>query len=102
MLSNNFVKVRHASVFEGIKLENGSDGEVPIPIQKLMSVPVFGESQTVLGVVQISRKGADATKAGPDFTHEDLRNLEEIAAFIARFSWMRSGEELAKASVESL
>lgn len=89
MLSNTFVRVRHASVFEGIKLED--EGVTPTPIQKLMSVPIFAEDKTVLGVVQISRKGKDASAAGPDFTHEDLHQLEDAATLIAKMSWMQDG-----------
>lgn len=88
MLSNNFAKVRHASVFEGIK----SEEMVAMPIQKLMSVPIFGTDRGVVGVVQISRKGREASAAGKDFTHEDLRRLEDIAAEIARLPWMLDPE----------
>ena len=88
MLSNSFVRVRHASVFEGIKLEEGG-AVTPTPIQKLMSVPVFAEDKSVLGVVQVSRKGNDAATAGPDFSHDDLHQLEDAAALIAKLPWMQ-------------
>ena len=97
MLSNMFVKVRHASVFEGIKLED--EGVTPTPIQKLMSVPIFGEDKAVLGVVQVSRKGKDAPTAGPDFTHEDLHQLEDAAALIAKMPWMQNGDAPLEKSV---
>jgi hypothetical protein len=102
MLSNTFLKVRHASVFEGIKLDDGNgDAATPTPIQKLMSVPIFGEGQNVLGVVQISRKAKEAVNAGPDFTHEDLHRLEEAAALIAKLPWMQ-GDSAVTESVEGL
>jgi len=101
MLSNTFVKVRHASVFEGIKLEE-TEGATPTPIQKLMSVPIFAEDKSVLGVVQVSRKGKDAAAAGPDFTHEDLHQLEDAAALIAKLPWMQQTEATVNQSVEGL
>lgn len=97
MLSNAFVRVRHASVFEGIKLDE--EGATPTPIQKLISVPIFGENRSVLGVVQVSRKGNDATAAGPDFTHDDLHQLEETAVLIAKLPWMQNAEAPADKSV---
>ena len=97
MLSNTFVRVRHASVFEGIKLDE--EGATPTPIQKLMSVPIFGEDKHVLGVVQVSRKGSDAAAAGPDFTHDDLHQLEEAAALIAKLPWMQDAEAPVDKSV---
>jgi GAF domain-containing protein len=98
MLSNTFVRVRHASVFEGIKLEDG-DSPTPTPIQKLMSVPIFGGDKAVLGVVQVSRKGKDAATAGPDFSHDDLHQLEDAAALIARLPWMQDAEAAVDKSV---
>jgi len=102
MLSNTFVKVRHASVFEGIKLDNGGEGATPTPIQKLMSVPIFREDKSVVGVVQVSRKGKDAAAAGPDFTHEDLHQLEDVAALIAKLPWMQDGDAPLGQSLERL
>jgi GAF domain-containing protein len=101
MLSNTFVKVRHASVFEGIKLDDG-EGVTPTPIQKLMSVPIFAENKSVVGVVQVSRKGKDAAASGPDFTHEDLHQLEDVAALIAKLAWMQDGDAPLEQSVEKL
>ncbi len=97
MLSNTFVKVRHASVFEGIKLEDES--VTPTPIQKLMSVPIFAEDKSVLGVVQVSRKGKDPAAAGPDFTHDDLHQLEDAAALISKLPWMQAAEEAVDKSI---
>src|ERR1700683_5162554 len=58
---NNFARVKHASIFETIK-PVGAEAEEPLlpaPIQKLMSVPILDQNTTVLGVLQISRKGLD-------------------------------------------
>lgn len=100
MLSNNFIKVRHVSVFEGVKL--AEEGTTPTPIQKLISVPIFSDEHKVLGVVQVSRKGTDVSTSGPDFTHEDLHRLEAAAALIANLAWMHDADVIVKESVEGL
>jgi hypothetical protein len=67
---NNFAAVRHASVFEGMKI--GSEtGEA---IQKIISAPIL-VSGRVIGIIQISRKGPNAMDAGPDFTAHDLEKV---------------------------
>src|ERR1700674_2169786 len=52
---NNFSGVRHASVFEGIKV--GTDPAQAI--QKIISAPILADGR-VVGVIQISRKGVAA------------------------------------------
>jgi GAF domain-containing protein len=81
---NNFARVKHASIFETIKPEDGNSEDVapPAPIQKLMSVPVMDRGSNVVGVIQISRKGLDA-KYAQDFSREDLHDLEIAAGLIA-------------------
>ena len=80
---NNFARVKHASIFETIK-PNGDSNEqaAPSPIQKLMSVPIMDGNANVLGVIQISRKGLDPRFA-PDFSREDLHDLELAAGVLA-------------------
>lgn len=80
---NNFARVKHAGIFETIRHhENGSDEPAPpAPIQKLMSVPIIDRS-TVVGVIQISRKGLDP-KYAQDFSREDLHDLELAAGLLA-------------------
>src|SRR5216683_2928751 len=77
---NNFARVKHASIFETIKPVGVQDDAPaqPVPIQKLMSVPILDHQSTVLGVIQISRKGVDP-RFTQDFSREDLHDLE-IAA----------------------
>ena len=89
---NNFARVKHASIFETIKLGSteGVDVSEPLPIQKLMSAPVVDENARVLGVIQISRKGSDASFAGADFSREDLHELELAAGILAESSVMRA------------
>lgn len=81
---NNFARVKHASIFETIK-QVGAETEQPAPpapIQKLMSVPILDQHSTVLGVIQISRKGLDP-RFTQDFSREDLHDLELAAGVLA-------------------
>jgi len=66
-IDNNFIAARHATVFEGVKLT----GETAESIQKIVSAPILADGK-VVGVIQISRKGADPATAGADFTADDL------------------------------
>jgi len=80
---NNFARVKHASIFETIKpATNDSEEAPPAPIQKLMSVPIMDKELTVVGVIQISRKGLDP-KFAQDFSREDLHDLEVAAGLLA-------------------
>ncbi len=97
LLSNTFARVKHVSLFETIKLESGEEDRSSnqMPIQKIMSVPVVAPSgEPVMGVVQVSRKGVDASLAGADFTGEDLKHLEQAAEILARMPFMREGAEI--------
>jgi GAF domain len=64
---NKLESVRHLSVFEGAKL--GS--EASTTIQKMISAPILTDGR-VVGVIQVSRKGANLASSGPDFTPDDL------------------------------
>jgi GAF domain-containing protein len=83
-LYNNFANVPHRTVFELVRLK---DPEIKTDehqrIQKLMSAPILGEQDEVLGVVQVSRKGVSPGAAGPDFTGEELQELERTARRVA-------------------
>jgi hypothetical protein len=96
LLSNTFMRVKHASLFEAVKL--GADAEdrnmEQMPIQKIMSVPVVEAGGNVIGVVQISRKGLDAAGAGADFSGEDLKQLELAAGIVALMPFMQAGAEI--------
>jgi hypothetical protein len=65
-----------------------------MPIQKIMSVPVACPGGDVMGVLQVSRKGLDASVAGADFTSDDLKNVEQAAEILARMPFMREGAEI--------
>jgi hypothetical protein len=81
---NNFARVKHASIFETIKPvgEEADQPAAPAPIQKLMSVPILDHHLTVIGVIQISRKGLDP-RFTQDFSREDLHDLELAAGVLA-------------------
>jgi hypothetical protein len=92
-LFNNFTKVKHVSIFETIKLGVEQDEEPQPPvIQKLMSGPVLDEKGRVLGVIQVCRKGYDLRSAGPDFTLDDLQQLELAAKNIAKTALLRKNK----------
>jgi hypothetical protein len=90
-LFNNFSRVKHASVFETVKLGKRASAERPalLPIHKMMSAPIVDEGQEVLGVVQISRKGADLPSSGPDFTLDDLHKLQVAANILAKAKFLQ-------------
>lgn len=80
---NNFARVKHASIFETINPGAGDvDAKAPAPIQKLMSVPIMDRNSSVVGVIQVSRKGLDPRFA-QDFGREDLHDLELVAGLLA-------------------
>ncbi|MGH9574684.1 MAG: GAF domain-containing protein [Candidatus Acidiferrales bacterium] len=76
---NHFSVVPHASVFEGVPINDSQRSEA---IQKIMSAPVM-VGKKALGVAQVSRKGASSAEAGPDFTSAQLRDLKAIADVLA-------------------
>ncbi|HKW63044.1 MAG TPA: GAF domain-containing protein [Candidatus Acidoferrum sp.] len=86
-IDNNFSAARHAVVFENIKLS----GESLDPIQKIISAPILYDSR-VVGVIQVSRKGATAAAAGPDFTAEHLGNLLALCKPLGKFIYRAAGE----------
>src|ERR1700687_269492 len=95
-LFNNFTRVKHASIFESIKPGGekgdgeGHGGELrPATIHKLMSAPVLDKSDKVLGVIQICHKGFDLASAGPDFTLDDLQQLEMAAKALSKSAFMQ-------------
>src|SRR5271163_3564867 len=76
---NHFAVIPHSSVFEAVPIAEGQPGEA---IQKIMSAPVVLDKK-VVGVIQISRKAGSMSEAGPDFTHQQLRELKMIADALA-------------------
>ena len=97
LLSNTFMRVKHVSLFEAVRIageEEEDRSQEQMPIQKIMSVPVVSEAGKVMGVVQVSRKGLDASLAGPDFSGDDLKQLEKAATILARMPFMQEGAAL--------
>lgn len=81
---NQYPQVPHHTVFEHIKLSEAKPlSEMPDPIQKMMSAPILAEDGSVMGVVQVCRKGMTSTIAGPDFNDDDLEILRQAAQRIA-------------------
>src|SRR6266481_5064295 len=68
---NHFSVIPHSSVFEAVRIAEDQPTEA---IQKIMSAPLVVDRR-VVGVIQISRKANSAPDAGPDFTHQQLREL---------------------------
>jgi hypothetical protein len=81
---NNFPIARHATVFEGVPLGR-RPGE---SIQKIMSAVIL-RGNVVVGVVQICRKGASLSDAGPDFTSRDLSELQSLNPALSRLLALR-------------
>jgi hypothetical protein len=97
LMSNTFMRVKHVSLFEAVRLtgeEEDDKSMEQMPIQKIMSVPVISADGDVLGVVQVSRKGLDASLAGPDFSGDDLKLLEKAATVLAHMPFMQEGAAL--------
>jgi hypothetical protein len=78
-VTNNVPGVKHVSFFETVKIR-----DKPVPIQKMITVPMFAHGQ-VIGIAQVSRKGETARDAGPDFSDSDLHYSQEIFDSIASF-----------------
>jgi len=87
---NGFANVKHASVFETVKLGD-SAGHGPLekpPIQRLMSAPILDANGGVAGVIQVCRKGLDLASCGPEFTPADLSQLESAAKVAGAADYM--------------
>jgi hypothetical protein len=85
---NNFASVRHATVFEGVKI----GGETSELIQKMISAPILSGDK-VVGVIQVSRKGASSKEAGPDFSADDLGKILALCKPLGKLLQRISGEE---------
>jgi hypothetical protein len=79
--------VRHATVFEGVKAAT-TTGE---SIQKIVSAPILCDGK-VVGVMQISRKGATAMDVGRDFTSEDLGKVLALCRPLGKLVRHLAGE----------
>jgi hypothetical protein len=84
---NNFAGVRHATVFEGVKIS----GETSEIIQKMISAPILSGDK-VVGVIQISRKGGSLGHAGPDFNADDLGKVLALCKPLGKLLQHLSGD----------
>ncbi len=86
-IENNFAAAKHVTVFEGVK----TTGEAAQPIQKMISAPILRDG-TVIGVIQITRKGATAAGSGPDFTADDLGKILALCKPLGKLLHHIAGE----------
>jgi hypothetical protein len=100
LLSNSFARMKHASLFESVRLGGKDQNQASelMPIQKIMSVPVSQPEGKVVGVIQVSRKGLDSSLAGVDFTTDDLKRLEQAASILARMPFMEEGTPIGESA----
>jgi GAF domain-containing protein len=78
---NNFAVYKHPTVFESVDL---SAEEKAAPIQKIVSAPMIVDAK-VVGVIQLSRKGTAGSALGPDFTPNDLNELNIVGTIIGKY-----------------
>lgn len=76
---NNVPMVKHVTFFESVKVK-----DAPAPIQKMVTTPILVR-QSPIGVVEISRKGANSGAAGPDFNDSDLAKAKDIFQLIGPY-----------------
>ena len=86
-INNEFARVRHAAVFEGVKAAT-TTGE---SIQKIISAPILCEGK-VVGVMQVSRKGENVASAGADFSSDDLGKVLALCRPLGKLVRHLAGE----------
>jgi len=77
--SNRLAEEPHLGFYERVAVQ----GLQPIPIQKLLAVPLQGSGTGILGVVEISRRGETCAEADADFGPEERLRLERLAGMAA-------------------
>jgi hypothetical protein len=88
-INNSFAGSPHVSVFEGVKV-GGYSTEA---IQKIVSAPILSDGK-VVGIIQVSRKGANSSLAGPDFTSEDLGKIVALCKPLGKLLQHVVGERI--------
>lgn len=78
---NNFSVYKHPTVFESV---DWSAEEKAAPIQKIVSSPMVVDGK-VVGVIQLSRKGKPGDPIGPDFTPNDMNELNTVGTIVGKF-----------------
>ena len=81
LIINDVPAQSHRNIYELIP---DPDGQVRV-IQKMIASPLLdGEGQT-FGVFEVNRTGSDSADAGPDFTLQDVSNLEACCKAFAPY-----------------
>jgi hypothetical protein len=86
-IENNFAAAKHATIFESVKITEGAAAA----IQKMISAPILLDGK-VIGVIQVSRKGANPHSAGPDFSADDLGKILAFCKPLGKFLRHLAGE----------
>ena len=86
-VDNRFHETRHASVFEGVK----NDALIAEAIRKIVSAPITAGDK-VVGVLQISRKGATSASAGSDFGQDDVTKITALCRPLGKLIQHLTGE----------
>jgi hypothetical protein len=91
-LINFFAKVKRAGIFETVKLSSSEDvgrsGEKS-RFKSGCQRQFLTHKHKVLSVVQVCRKGFDPATAGPDFTRDDLQQLELAARVLSALPFVK-------------
>ena len=77
--SNRLPEEPHLGFYERVAVR----GLPPVPIQKLLAVPLQEPGAGILGVVEISRRGESRAEAGPDFGPEEQQRLTRLVGMAA-------------------
>lgn len=75
-INNSFASTPHLFVFESF-----GKGK-PQPIQRIMSAPML-KGEELVGVIQVCRKGAEASASLKGFTEPELKGLCALANVVA-------------------
>ncbi len=86
-IENNFAAAKHATVFEGIKTTE----EAAEAIQTMIGAPILLDGK-VIGVIQVSRKGANPASAGLDFNATDLGKILALCKPLGKLLHHVAGE----------
>ena len=77
--SNRLPEEPHLGFYERVAVR----GMQPVPIQKLLAVPLRESGAGILGVIEISRRGETRAEAGPDFGPEEQQRLARLVGMAA-------------------
>lgn len=85
-IDNNVPKIRHLDIYERMNYERIYGKEKgSVKIQRMISAPLLLAGGECLGVIQGSRKGKSLEEAGPNFTPNDLLDLNDLSSWLAPY-----------------